>query len=165
MMDVDAEVKRCVQMMTHGPHAEIHELVRALVAGGITEIEAEALIALVPIGFAHAALDGTGVELPSDFLIRNPDTVEPVRASFAEDPVFQSATRLARNMLATESSRRDALKIVARSAEWATLRQLCPEGNDFSGCGLVEPVLMRVPIEYLQTVKRIRSRWRFWTRG
>jgi hypothetical protein len=149
-MDVDAEVQRCVQLMTPDSQWEFDDLIHSLVAGGVTEVEAEALIALVPIAFAHAALADTGVELPSDFLIRNPDTGANVSARLADDSIFQSAHRLAHSMLAASPSRRHALKIVGASAEWATIRQLCPEGSDFDGCVLVEPVLMRVPIEYLQ---------------
>jgi hypothetical protein len=149
-MDVDAEVRLCVQLMTQDSPVDYGGWVQSLVAGGVTEVEAEALIALVPIGFAHAALSNTGVELPRDFVIRNPNTGENVPARLADDAIFQSANRLAHSMLAAQSSRRDALKIVANSSEWATIRRLCPEGVDFDGCVLVETILMRVPLEYLR---------------
>lgn len=152
-MDVDGEVQRCVALMTDLAWTKFDELVQALVAGGVTDIEAEALIALVPIGFAHAALSGMGVGLPSDILIRNPETGENVRASLAEDPIFRSAHRLARSMLAEPSTVRKAARIVASSAEWATLRSLCPDGKDYSGCVLAESVLMRVPLAYLSEAR------------
>ena len=148
-MDVDLEVKRCAEMMARDPQAELDDFVQRLVSGGLTEIEAEALIAFVPIGFAHAVLSEAGVQLPNSFLVRDPDTGELIRASLADDSVFQSANRLARNMLAVESSRHDALRIVEMSAEWEAVRSLYPEGGDFSGCVLTESVLIRIPLEYL----------------
>lgn len=149
-MDIDAEVKRCVQVMVRHPDAEFDDLAQALLAGGITEIEAEALLALVPIGFAHAVLADAGVELPSSFLIRDPRTGETVQASLADDAIFQASHRLGHSMFAAQSSRREAARIIGMSSEWATVRSLCPEGNDFSGCVLTETVLTRVPLAYLQ---------------
>jgi hypothetical protein len=148
-MDVDAEVQRCVRLMTETNWTGFNELAQALVAGGVTEIEAEALIALVPIGFAHAALVRMGVGVPSDFLIRNHATGENVRAALSDDPIFRTANHLARSMLAEPSTLRKAANIVGASAEWTTLRTLCPDG-DYSSCVLAESVLMRVPLAYLQ---------------
>lgn len=149
-MDVDAEVKRCVQVMLRDPDAGFDDLGQTLVAGGVTEIEAEALMALVPIGFAHAALPSLGVELPSSFLVRDTDTGETLEAILADDPIFQASGRLARSMFTDPASRKDAARILATSSEWATVRSLCPDGNDYSDCVLTETVLTRVPLSYLR---------------
>jgi hypothetical protein len=153
-VDVDAEVRRCAEVLAGSPQAELDDLVQELIADGIPKVESEALVALVPMGFAHLVLSNAGVELPDCFLIRNQETGESVRGSLAADSIFQAAKRLASNLLADQSSRRDALRIVAMSSEWTTVRSLCPEGDDFSDLVLTETVLLRVPLEYVSRTQR-----------
>jgi hypothetical protein len=163
-MDIEKEVSRYVELCTEHEDIDLDSLVHILMSNGVTEMEAEALIAFVPMGFAHELLSGAGVKLPQAFLIHDSNTEASVRGVLSNEPIFEASRSLARRMFDSPLTRERAGRVAEQSAECAAIRALCPDGQDIEGCVLTEAVLIRLPIEYLGK-QRSGSSWRFWKRG
>ena len=116
------------------------------------------------MGFAHELRSGSGVTMPDSFLIRDFETGASARGILKDEPIFESSKALARLMLKDPGTRERAIKVAEQSAEWAAIRQLCPDGQDMDSCALTETVLARLPLDYLNK-RNGRSKWRFWKKG
>lgn len=163
-MDIQKEVSRFVDISNEEPAPGMNELVHRLVTNGLTETEAEALVAFVPMAFAHEVLSAAGVTLPDTFLVRDSETGANVRGILKDDPVFIAARALARLMFNDPAKRERANRVAAQSAECAVVLDLCPDGENVDGCVLTETVLGRLPATYLTKPKE-GGKWRFWRFG
>ncbi len=163
-MDIQKEVSRFVDISNEDAAPDVDQLVIRLISNGLTETEAEALVAFVPMGFAHELLSSAGVTLPDSFLIRDFKTGETARGILKNEPVFAASRALARLMFNDPATRERAARVAGQSAECAVVRELCPDGKHIDGCVLTEAVLARLPGNYLGTPKG-GSKWRFWKRS
>ena len=163
-MDIEKEVTRYVELTAEHEDGDLDSLVHRLMSDGITETEAEALIAFVPMGFAHELLSGVGVTLPETFLVRDFDTGASASGMLKNERVYEASRALARRMLDAPPTRERAIRVAEQSAECAAVRELCPDGQNINGCVLTEPVVMRLPIDYVRKPQSGR-RWRFWKRS
>ncbi|HEY1121889.1 MAG TPA: hypothetical protein VGE67_09820 [Haloferula sp.] len=164
IIDIQKKVSRFIEISNESAADDVDHLARLLISNGITETEAEALIAFVPMGFAHELLSGAGVRLPESFLIRDFETGASARGMLNDEPIFTASKTLARLMLEDPITRPRAIGVAEQSAECAVVRELCPDGRDIDDCVLTETVLARLPIEHLRKPSG-GSKWRFWKRG
>lgn len=72
-----------------------------------------------------------------------------------------AAKAMASEMLANDLTRQTALKIADLSAEMNVTRELGSNGGSIKDIVLTEPVLLRVPVEYVKRKAR-GLRWKFW---
>ena len=152
-MEQGNKVSRYVEILLNHPLADLDELLRLLVADGASEIEAEALTALVPMAFARVLLVPMGVSMPETFIIKDIETNRSVRGLLGDQAVFRAATDLARRMFADPNREDEAERVAMCSAEYSAVRQLRSDGSGLEGGTFTETVLVRLPLDYLNSSK------------
>ncbi|MEK8035073.1 hypothetical protein AACH06_30010 [Ideonella sp. DXS29W] len=113
---------------------------------GMSEGDAERLIAFVPIAFAHELLVPRGVRFSEVFIIRDLQAGHELQGKLMEEPIFVEAKRRAAQLQSGDSRANQFFRQIAgMSAEFEVAHELAV-GADFSGIILTEPLLCRIPI-------------------
>ena len=142
---------------------DLDDLVRELSTHGISEEDAECLIAFVPMAFARALLSPLDVKFQDTFLVRDFDSDASVRGTFANEPIYAAALQVANTMASGDAdSRMRFEEMAATSGEYAVVAQLTPKGESPDGIVLIEALLPRIPIAHVKAVMpgRTRRLWR-----
>lgn len=160
-MGPQEKVQHYIKVLESHTQDDLDEIVSRLACDYIESEDAELLIAFVPMAFAHEVLSPLGVALPSDFLAQDFDTGVSARGRLTDEPVFVAAKAMANEMLANDLTRQMALEIADLSAEMSVARKLSSNGGSMRDVVLTEPVLTRVPVEYVKRKAR-GLRWKFW---
>lgn len=138
-------VERFVTVFLAFPDADCGAIVERLEQEHISREVAEALLAFVPMAFAHALLGPMGVSLPTGFVAWEPDTNEKETGVLKGEPLFAAALSVAASLEAA------SVRAVATcSAEWQVIQDLTADSSDPSGCVLTEPLLARVPLSFFR---------------
>lgn len=143
-------IPRFIQVLTDQSIQGSNDAVDALTAEGVAPETAETLLAFVPIAFVHVVLADTGATFSPAYVIRDLDTGQSARGLLRNDPTYTAAVALAQRMVAGEPHEIALAREVARySSEWNALNQLLHNGGELADCVLTEPLLARLPIEYI----------------
>lgn len=157
-MSPSDKVRRFIRIAIRHVFDSPDDLIQALTQDGLPPLDAECLLAFVPIAFAHALFDGFGVGFQPGFEIRNPDSGASAHGLLQDQPIFVAAHELGAQMVkGDESACKIAMQIAGLSAELNVINQLVGKGGSMTDIVLTEPVMLRLPVEYLTGKK---SWWR-----
>ena len=149
-METEAVVERFVNAFLNNLGDEPHELVDRLEREGISRDVAECLLAFVPMAFAHVLLAPMGVNLPDRFKALDPATNDSESGRLDDEPIFSAAHSVAASGARRADEAERVRAVASCSAEWQVIRELTKDGSSPVGCGLTEPVLLRVPLSYFR---------------
>ncbi len=159
----DQKVAVFLDVTSRDPVDDLDDLVRELSTHGISEEDAECLIAFVPMAFARVLLSPLGVKFQDTFLVKDFDSGMSVRGDFANEPIHAAALQVGNTMASADAdSRMRFEQIAATSAEYDVVRQLRPKGDSPDGIVLTEALLPRIPIAHVKAVMqgRMHRLWR-----
>lgn len=149
-MNTEEQVAVFLDLVLGGCFAELDDRVQALASSGISEEDAECLIAFVPIAFAQTLFMPLGVRFQKSYIIRDPLSNVSATGSFEHEPIFQAALRAADRLQQGEANERSIVRaIAALSAEFSAIKQLAADPSDLANIVLVEPLMMRIPLTHL----------------
>jgi len=163
MSDTPA-IDELLAIIARRPDAGDDDIVRALVARGISALDAERLIAFVPSACGRAVLGAAGAEFPDEYIVRDFGSGQEAQGRLADEPVFLAAQAFIR---AHGLSSAAVQRLAARSAEMSAARQLRPAGPAH-GLRFVEAVLIRLPVDSVRSPLRVspiskpKPWWRPW---
>lgn len=120
----DQKVSLFMDVTSRGHVDDLDDLVRELSAQGISEEDAECLIAFVPMAFARVLLSPLGVKFQDTFLVKDFDSGTSVRGTFANEPIHAAALQVGNTMASGDAdSRLRFEQMAATSAEYDVVRQ------------------------------------------
>ena len=158
----DQKVGLFMEVTGRGRVDDLDDLVCELSGHGISEEDAECLVAFVPTAFARVLLSPLGVKFQDTFLVKDFDSGASARGTFADEPIHAAALWVAKSMASGDTSSRMRFEqVAATSAEYDVVRQLRQEGESPDGVVLTEALFARVPIEHVQAVRPGRM-YRLW---
>src|SRR5262245_52194016 len=157
LRDTEALIERFVHVFLANPNTGLDDLINKLGSEGISNETAECLLAFVPMAFAHVLLGPMGVRLPARFEARDPDTNDHAAGVLKEEPIFSAALSAAGRTIALGEEAR-VRAVASHSAEWQVIQELTADGSKPSDCGLVEPILMRIPLSHFRRSRNGRGR-------
>jgi hypothetical protein len=135
-----------LDLMRKSPAHDLDFFSRSLQLKGMSEGDAERLIAFVPMAFAHELLVPRGVHFAEGFIVRDLQTGHELQGKLMEEPIFVEAKRHAARLQSGDTQASQFFRQIAGlSAEFQVAHELAV-GSDFSGINLAEPLLCRVPI-------------------
>ena len=147
---MDAAIKSLLKIFVETPTADDEEVVHELVRTGLSNIDAERLVAFVPMACARAILAEMGAQFPDTYIVRDHASGHETRARLADEPVFKAA----QSFIAEHGVSSDAVRLLASgSAEMAVARQLLGTGQDATDIRFTETLLARLPVHAVRTRK------------
>jgi hypothetical protein len=154
------KVRIFVQQATRHSEVNRDRLVNALIDKGISPLDAECLLAFVPIAFTQGLFEGFDVRFQPGYEIRDPQTGVSANGLLQKEPFFIAARRLAAKMVkGDELACKIVMQVAGLSPELDLINQKVRKGTAVADIELTEPVLSRLPVEYL--TKR-KPWWKFW---
>jgi hypothetical protein len=155
-MNIALEINRLLGLLGTSPEAEDGSLVRSLMEHGVPYVDAERLLAFVPMACGRALLAESGATFPDGYEVRDLDSGRTKKGRLSNEPVFVAAQSVVAQRGTSDAQVRAA---AARSAEMHVARQLLRPGETASNIRFTESVLLRLPLE---AVTSIRPWWRPW---
>ena len=146
-MDYADSLELLVRLVFELPDSSDDDLATRLRTSGLTESEAERVVAFATLAFGRVILSSprfSRLSISEHYVIRDPDTGASVRGLIATDPIFVAAVRYAQS----HASDRRWAKVAARSAELRVLSDaLYNKGREgVDGAVFSEPMFLRIPI-------------------
>ena len=167
-----ADVLTVARVIGRLTDADDEALAAALRDAGLSALDAELALALVPLAFGRVAFQQMG-SVPRFAPIYLVETAKGTRVarSIAAEPWYQAAAEVAQQFSASRApdvrpsadprqpTRTEFQAVLARSPEVVAARNLLKGGGEPGDLVFVEPLFMRIPAE---SFGAHRAWWRFW---
>lgn len=132
------------EVITLGEHA----VVERLVAQGYSELQAELLVAFVPLGLGRAVIArlpaDTPLTLPDTALIRDFDTGRDLEIQLSNVPEFMTALVLGEEAFMTGIIPQGQFSASCNSVELNLISEALNAGHEIGGARISSPILLRL---------------------
>jgi len=130
-------------------HSDEEATVERLVAQGFGRLQAELLVAFVPLGLARAIITrlpvSSAVQLSSTALVQDPMCKQSYEINLEDVPEFEEARQLGDETFESGVIPRDEFGLASgMSAELAVINKALNAGTDVSGATIAAPILLRL---------------------
>lgn len=150
------DIARAVPMFVKHQRSDDDTLLDAIVALGIDQKRAVALLDFMPIAFFHVITDGKIADLPDHYVRYSADQKPIGNVLFANDPIYVAARHYAENDCESD----DLAPVSMRSAEFNAMNDMLTKGTPMEQIRLGPSVIMDyVPDDSSDAT---RPWWRFW---
>lgn len=168
-MDPAAAIERALPAFSAVQNGEWDDLASTITGAGVTDALTDDIIALVPIAFGRALMDGMGIEFSPEYSVA--DSAGNVRPAgrLVDHPVYAAASARAKQMLRVPQGREAVLAAALWSSELAAVNEALHAGSNPSDLVTGPPVLMlsesqeaTAPPGKTTAPAAKRPWWRFW---
>jgi hypothetical protein len=142
---LDAHIKRCLEVFSRDKRSE-DDIVQDLIVSGVSAVEAEKLVALVPLAFGRILIAHMGSANFSQSAILETARGLPRPVDLRREPIFMRALKLAGTMF-HEGPRELFAPTATSSAEVDCVNKLLHGGSRIEDLVFTEPRFLRLTYE------------------